>query len=307
MKKDMSGAGRAYIRSNRTNKEQRMRFIKMHGIGNDYVYVDCFRERIENPAALAVAVSRPHFGIGADGLVLIGPSAPADFSMRIFNADGSEGEMCGNAARCIGKYVYERGLAHKSELTLETKAGIRALWLSARDGTVYSVRVDMGEPKLRPEEIVVDLPGDRVILAPVEAAGRTWKMTCVSVGNPHAVVFVDHDPAALDLATVGPAFEHHPLFPNSVNTEFVQVLAADSLRMRVWERGSGETQACGTGACAALAAAALCSLTDRRATVHLLGGDLDIEWDPYNDHLFMTGPAAIVFEGEWLGDDAFLT
>jgi len=279
-----------------------MRFIKMHGIGNDYVFVDCLGERPErigDPAALAVEISRPHFGVGSDGLVLIEPSQIADFSMRIFNADGSEAEMCGNASRCIGKYAYERGLTRRQEITLETKAGVRTLWLSARDGVVTSVRVDMGEPRLRPGEIGVDLPGERVLLAPIQAAGRTWQMTCVSVGNPHAVVFVEEDPAGLDLQTVGPAFENHPLFPQRTNAEFVQVLGRDALRMRVWERGSGETQACGTGACAALVASSLCSLTNRRATVHLAGGDLDVEWDPYSGHAFITGPAAFVYEGEW--------
>lgn len=282
-----------------------MRFVKMHGTGNDYVYVDCVgapRETqgiADDPSALAVAISRPHFGIGSDGLVLIEPSSVADFGMRIFNADGSEAEMCGNASRCIGKYVYERGLTQKQELTLETKGGVRTVWLSVHGDTVTSVRVDMGAPKLRPEEIGVSLPGERVVQAPIEAAGRAWRMTCVSMGNPHAVVFVDHDPATLDLETVGPAFERHPLFPQRANTEFVQVVGRDALRMRVWERGSGETQACGTGACAALVASSLSSLTDRRATVHLLGGDLDIEWNPYTDRVFLTGPASFVFEGEW--------
>ena len=283
-----------------------MRFTKMHGIGNDYVYVDCLRASseaqalFEDPSALAVAISRPHFGVGADGLVLIESSTAADFAMRIFNADGSEAEMCGNASRCIGKYVYERGLTQKQEFTLETKAGVRTVWLSVRDDVVTSVRVDMGEPGLRPEEIGVSLPGERAVQVPIEAAGRSWRMTCVSMGNPHAVVFVDHDPAALDLEIVGPAFERHALFPQRTNTEFVQVLGRDALRMRVWERGTGETQACGTGACAALVASSLSSLTDRRATVHLLGGDLDIEWNPYTECVFLTGPAAFVFDGEWL-------
>ena len=276
-----------------------MRFIKMHGTGNDYVYVDLFRERVGDPASLAMAVSRPHVGIGADGLVLIGPSETADFSMRIFNADGSEGEMCGNASRCIGKYVYERGLTKKREITLETLAGTRTLWLSTGDGAVRNVRVDMGEPRLRPEEIGVNLPGERVLQAPLEAAGKMWNISCVSMGNPHCVVFVMGDPAALDLPEIGPAFERHPLFPNRTNTEFVQVLGRGALRVRVWERGSGETLACGTGACAALVAASLCSLTDRRATVHLRGGDLEVEWDLYSGRVFLTGPAAIVFEGEW--------
>ena len=207
--------------------------------------------------------------------------------------------MCGNASRCIGKYVYERGLTQKEEFTLETKAGVRTVWLSVRNGLVTSVRVDMGEPRLHPGEIGVSLPGERVVQAPIEAAGRSWRMTCVSMGNPHAVVFVDQDPATLDLETVGPAFERHPLFPQRVNAEFVQVMGRDALRMRVWERGAGETQACGTGACAVLVAASLSFLTDRRATVHLQGGDLDIEWNPYTDRVFLTGPAAFVFEGEW--------
>ncbi len=277
-----------------------MHFIKMHGIGNDYVYVDLFREQIKDPSALSIAMSKPHTGIGADGLILIGPSERADFAMRIFNADGSEGEMCGNASRCVGKYVYERGLTKKQEITLETRGGVRTLWLSTREGVVRSVRVDMGAPKLKPEEIGVNLPGERIVLTPIEAAGRKWKMTCVSMGNPHCVVFVEQDPRKLDLPSIGPAFENHPLFLNRTNTEFVQVLGHDALRMRVWERGSGETQACGTGACASLTAAALCGLTGRRATVHLMGGDLDIEWDPYDDHVYMTGPATIVFEGDWL-------
>ena len=283
-----------------------MRFVKMHGVGNDYVFVDCLREPREHTsdqalswAEIAVAISRPHFGVGSDGLVLIEPSLVADFSMRIFNADGSEGEMCGNASRCIGKYAYECGLTQKQEITLETKAGVRTLWMSVRDGVVTNVRVDMGEPRLHPGDIGAGLPGERILMAPIEAAGHSWRMTCVSMGNPHAVVFVDADPATLDLETIGPAFERHPLFPQRINTEFVRILASDALRMRVWERGSGETQGCGTGACAALVASSLCSLTDRRAMVHLDGGDLDVEWDPYNGHVFMTGPAAFVFEGEW--------
>jgi diaminopimelate epimerase len=280
----------------------------MHGTGNDYVYVDCVRasreteEAAQDPGALAMKISAPHFGVGADGLVLIEPSKTADFSMRIFNADGSEAEMCGTAARCIGKYAYERGLTQKQEITLETKAGVRTIWLSVRDGVVAGIRVYMGRPRLHPKEIGVNLPGEQVLQAPITAAGRDWRMTCVSMGNPHAVVFVDDDPAQLDLQSVAPAFENHPLFPQRTNTEFVRVLARDSLRMRVWERGVGETLSCGTAACAALVASALCSLTDRRVTAHLRGGDLDIEWNPYTDSVFLTGPAAFVFEGEWIAD-----
>ena len=281
----------------------RMHFIKMHGIGNDYVYIDCFRERVADPAALAVAVSRAHVGIGSDGLVLIGPSRCADLSMRVFNADGSEAEMCGNASRCVAKYAYERGLVPRTEMTLETRGGVRRLWLQADGGRVDAVRVDMGLPGFQPEAIGVRLPGNEVVRHIVEAAGQAWPLTCVSVGNPHAVTFVRDDPAALDLPTVGAAIETHPLFPHRINVEFVQVLAPDALRVRVWERGSGETQACGTGACAALAAAVRCGLAAWHATLHLPGGDLRIAWEQADGHLYMTGPAAIVFEGEWLGGE----
>lgn len=278
-----------------------MRFTKMQGIGNDYVYIDCLHSQVDNPSALAVAMSRPHVGIGSDGLVLIGPSERADFSMRVFNADGSEAEMCGNASRCVGKYVYERGMTPKAELTLETKAGVRALWLTVDQGVVRSVRVDMGAPGFRPQEIGVEMQGEAVIDAPIEAAGRMWRMTCVSVGNPHCVIFVENDPALLDLPRIGPAFEHHALFPRRINVEFAQVISRAEIRMRVWERGSGETQACGTGACAVLTAAARIGLTEREATVRLPGGDLRIAWDEGTNHLFKTGPAAFVFDGVWLG------
>ncbi|MDR3050698.1 MAG: diaminopimelate epimerase [Oscillospiraceae bacterium] len=276
-----------------------MRFTKMHGIGNDFVFVDCTRDQPRDPAALAQALCRPHFGVGADGLALLMPSRTADFAMRIYNADGSQAQMCGNAARCAGKYLYERGLTRKTRIELETPAGSRTLWLTLDGDTVTRVRVDMGAPALRPADIGVDVPGERAVDAPLRAAGQDWRITCVSMGNPHAVVFVPDDPAALDLAAIGPAFEHHALFPERTNAEFVRVLAPDTLLVRVWERGCGETLACGTGACAALVAAVLGGLASRQATVRLPGGELAIAWDADTDHVLMTGPAVTVFEGDW--------
>ncbi len=278
-----------------------MHFIKMEGLGNDYVYIDTMRQPVADPLALAIAVSRPHVGIGSDGLVLVGASDKADFSMRIYNADGSEAEMCGNATRCVGKYLYERGHTDRTEITLDTKGGVRTLWLTVTDKRVTSVRVDMGAPGFSPADVGANLPGERIIDAPIEAAGKTWRMTCVSVGNPHAVIFVPGDPATLDIEAIGSEIERHPLFPQRINVEFAQVLSRGEIRMRVWERGSGETQACGTGATAVLAAAVANGLTDSRATIHLLGGDLLIEQDPATGHLFKTGPANIVFEGEYFG------
>lgn len=273
----------------------------MHGAGNDYVYVDCTKGEIANPSELAVKVSDRHFGVGSDGLVLICPSGKADFRMRMFNSDGSEAQMCGNASRCIGKYVYDKGLTDKRTITLETLAGIKILDLTVgEDGRVSSVRVDMGAPELRPGLIPVEAPGakgERVVDYPLEIDGEIYRITCVSMGNPHAVIFVD-DVEHLDLPRTGRAIELHEMFPQRINVEFVRREAADSLRMRVWERGAGETMACGTGACATLVAAALNGLSDRRATVHLLGGDLLIEWDPATDHVYMTGGATMVFEGD---------
>ncbi len=276
-----------------------MRFTKMHGIGNDYVYVNCFEQIVRNPKELAVAMSRPHFGVGADGLVLIEPSDTADFEMRMFNADGSESEMCGNATRCIGKYVYERGLTDKTEITLRTKGGIKILQLFLKDGKVEKVRVDMGSPELNPRNIPVNLPGEIVLDHRMQVAGHSYAITCVNMGNPHAVLFVD-DPDRLDLNAIGPLFENHPLFPQRTNTEFVKVIRRDLLQMRVWERGSGETLACGTGACASLVAAVLNGKADRAATLRLTGGDLEVEWSAMNNHVYMTGPAEFVFDGDWL-------
>lgn len=277
-----------------------MHFTKMQGLGNDYIYVDTARERVKDPSSLAVAVSRPHFGVGADGLVLIGPSGRADFSMRIFNADGSESEMCGNATRCVGKYVYERGLARRERITLETPAGIKTLYLTVKDGVVTCVRVDMGAPILDGKEIPTTLGTGRVIRRPLEVGGRAFEVTCVSMGNPHAVIFLDEDVEAFDIRRYGPLIEHHAAFPRRTNVEFAQVKGSDRIRMRVWERGSGVTLACGTGACATAVAASLCGFAGRRVSVELDGGELLVEWE--KDAVYKTGPAAFVFDGEWPED-----
>ena len=276
-----------------------MRFTKMHGIGNDYMYVNCFEEIVENPEKLAIAMSRPHFGVGADGLVLIEPSDTADFGMRIFNSDGSEAQMCGNAARCIGKYVYERGLTDKKDIVLRSLSGLRPLKLTVEGGVVTKVRVDMGTPELNPRLIPVDLPGEMVLDQRIQAAGHTYQITCVSMGNPHAVLFVE-DPELVNLPAAGPAIENNPLFPQRTNVEFVKVLRRDLIQMRVWERGNGETMACGTGACASLVAAVLQGKADRRATLKLLGGSLQVEWSAKDNHVYQEGPGEFVFDGNWL-------
>jgi diaminopimelate epimerase len=273
----------------------------MHGAGNDYVYINGFSEHIEDPEALARFVSDRHFGIGSDGLVLILPSETCDFRMRMFNADGSEAEMCGNATRCVGKYVYDHHLTDKKEFTLETLAGVKVLQLTTdAAGYVQRVRVDMGAPILEAPVIPVEAAQSPVVDEPIDVLGREQRMTCVSMGNPHAVYFVD-DVAALNLPEIGPAYEHHSRFPRRTNTEFVQVLDRSRVKMRVWERGAGETLACGTGCCATLVACVLNNKTDRRATVEVLGGALEIEWDEATGHVFMTGPATKVFDGvlEW--------
>lgn len=275
-----------------------MKFTKMQGIGNDYVYVNCFEEKIDDPAAVAVAISKPHYGIGSDGLILIGPSDTADFEMRIFNADGSEADMCGNGIRCVGKYVYERGLTDKTELTISTMAGLKKLWLTVEEGHVTLVRVDMGAPCLDPKKIPVALEGDMIRQYPLVIDGKEWPVTCVSMGNPHAVVFVE-DPLKLDLPAIGPRFENNPVFPKRTNTEFIRVISRDELQMRVWERGACETLACGTGACASLVAAVVNGYADRRATLHLIGGDLIVEWNEEDGHVYQAGPAEFVFDGEW--------
>lgn len=274
-----------------------MRFVKMHGLGNDYIYVDTTRERVEDPQGLAVAMSRPHVGVGADGLVLIGASQCADLSMRMFNADGSEGEMCGNAVRCIGKYAYERGLVRRETMTLQTRAGVKTLRLTVEDGRVSRVRVDMGAPILDGPSIPALLGEGRIVRRPLEAGGRAFEVTCVSMGNPHAVIFLHEDVDAFDVGRYGPLLERHAAFPNRTNVEFAALVAPGRIRMRVWERGSGMTLACGTGACATAVAASLCGLTGERTTLVLDGGELDVEWS--GGTVYMTGPAAFVFEGEW--------
>jgi len=274
-----------------------MKFTKMHGCGNDYVYVNLFEENLENPAEVSIKVSDRHFGIGSDGLITIGPSDKADFRMHIYNADGSEAEMCGNGIRCVAKYVYDHKLTDKTEITVETGAGVLTLILFPENGKVQQVRVDMGEPILTPAEIPVVADGDKVIDEPIEVGGKTWNMTCVSMGNPHAVVFVD-DTASFPLETYGPLFENHERFPKRTNTEFVQIISRTEANMRVWERGSAETWACGTGTCACVMACILNGKTEDKVLVHLRGGDLTIEYDRATNHVFMTGPATEVFSGE---------
>ena len=274
-----------------------MIFTKMHGCGNDYVYVNLFEEQLDNPAEVSIKVSDRHFGIGSDGLITIGPSDKADFRMRIYNADGSEAEMCGNGIRCVAKYVYDHKLTDKTEITVETGAGVLKLKLFVENGKVAQVRVDMGCPILTPTEIPVVAGGDKVVNEPIEVGGKTWYMTCVSMGNPHAVVFVD-DTASFPLETYGPLFENHERFPKRTNTEFVQIISRTEANMRVWERGSAETWACGTGTCACVMAAILNGKTEDKVLVHLRGGDLTIEYDRASNHVFMTGPATEVFSGE---------
>ena len=265
-----------------------MKFTKMHGCGNDYVYVNLFQEKVEDPAAVSIKVSDRHFGIGSDGLITIGPSDVADFRMRIYNADGSEAEMCGNGIRCVAKYVYDHRLTDKTEISVESGAGVKYLTLFVENGHVEQVRVDMGEPILEPAQIPVVADGDKVIDEPIEVGGKTWNMTCVSMGNPHAVVFVE-DTEKFELEKYGPLFENHERFPKRTNTEFVQVLSRTEANMRVWERGSAETWACGTGTCATVMACILNEKTDDKVLVHLRGGDLTIEYDRDSNHVFMTG------------------
>lgn len=276
-----------------------MKFTKMQGLGNDYVYVNCFREKIADPSRLAVKISDRHFGVGSDGLILINPSDKADFEMEMYNADGSRGEMCGNGIRCVAKYVYDYGLTDQTSISVETLGGIKYLDLTVKDGKAVLVKVDMGKPELSPEKIPVVSAGENVVDEPIDVDGQNYRMTCVSMGNPHAVVYVDCDVRELPLEEIGPQFENHERFPNRVNTEFVRVLDRRTVEMRVWERGSGETLACGTGACAVAVSCVLNGLTEDEVTVKLLGGDLQIKWDREKDTVFMTGPAEVVFDGEW--------
>lgn len=310
-----------------------MKFTKMHGIGNDYIYVNCFEETVEHPHETARLVSDRHFGIGSDGLVLIGPSKLADFEMAMYNADGSRGEMCGNAVRCVAKYVYDHKMTDKKKISIETLAGIKYAELTVENEKVTMVRVNMGKPELNPEKIPVKYPSpqntgnqepdgllqnagnqepdglpqnaggtgqgtlQQIVDCPFIVDGAEYRMTCVSMGNPHCVIYMD-DVDGIDLEKTGPQFEHHACFPNRVNTEFVKVLDKHTVQMRVWERGSGETLACGTGACAAAVASILNGFTERTVTVKLLGGELEIEWEEESGVVYMTGPAESVFTGE---------
>ena len=274
-----------------------MKFTKMQGLGNDYVYVDCTNKEIVNPSEVSKFVSDRHFGIGSDGLILIMPSSIADFRMRMFNSDGSESEMCGNGVRCVGKYVYDYGLTDKNIVKIETLAGIKVLELTVENGKVTLVKVDMGEPVLKPADIPVKSTKDIFVSEPVIVDGKEYKFTCVSMGNPHAITYID-DVDGLEIEKIGPKVENHELFPRRTNTEFVQVIDRKTLKMRVWERGAGETLACGTGANAVLVASVLNGISERKATIKLLGGDLLIEWDEKDNHLYMTGPAVTVFDGE---------
>ena len=275
-----------------------MQFTKMHGLGNDYIYINAFKEKIDNPSALAKAMSHRHFAVGSDGIVLIGPSSLADFKMSMFNADGSEAEMCGNAIRCVGKYVYDTGMTAKETLTIETLAGVKTLEMSLQNGEVSTVRVDMGEPQLNPPLIPMKADGENFSEREIKVNGRIYCGTAVSMGNPHLVVAIAKIDD-LNWPEIGPNFENHALFPRRTNTEFVENPDKDNIRMRVWERGAGETLACGTGAAAVLVASVLAGKSNRRATVHLLGGDLTVEWNEADNHVYIEGPATTVFTGTW--------
>ncbi|MBN1556000.1 MAG: diaminopimelate epimerase [Phycisphaerae bacterium] len=291
-----------------------MRFTKMHGIGNDYVYVNGFEQDVPDPVSTARAVSDRHFGVGGDGLVLILPSESADVRMRMFNADGSEGMMCGNAIRCVAKYAHERELAKDNPVRVETASGVKIIEKVIRDdGKISAARVDMGEPILKPADIPTTLDGEQIVDAPMdvlqlpagdwrEACGLADGMTCVSMGNPHVVLYCD-DVQAVPLETVGPVVEHAAVFPDRINLHVVQVISPTEVRMRTWERGSGITQACGTGASAVCVAGVLTGRGERKVLIHLPGGDLDIEWREDDCHVYMTGPASEVFEGQWLGGE----
>lgn len=276
-----------------------MKFTKMQGIGNDYVYVDCFQETVNNPSAVAKFVSDRHFGIGSDGLILVKPSDVADCEMDMYNLDGSQGAMCGNGIRCVAKFAYDKGIVHKKNISVATKSGIKYLELTVKNNKVSSVKVNMGSPILNAKTIPVVSEKEQVINEPLIVNGKTYHITAVSMGNPHAIVYMD-DVENLDIAEIGPVFENHINFPDRINTEFVKVIDRHTLQMRVWERGSGETLACGTGACAVAVASTLNGLVDEDVpvTVKLLGGDLEILWNRQENLVYMTGPATTVFEGE---------
>ena len=278
-----------------------MRFTKMHGIGNDYVYVDCFEQQVADPARLAVAVSDRHFGIGGDGLILVCPSDQADVRMRMFNADGSEAQMCGNGIRCVAKYAYDHGRSRANPMRVQTAAGVKSLELTLDDkGKVRAATVDMGLPILEAERIPVNVPRGKPVDIGLRLSSRAFHMTCVSMGNPHAVIYTD-DVAAVPLETLGPEIENHPLFPQRVNVHFVQVHSPQELTLRTWERGSGVTLACGTGASAVCVAGVLTGRSGRKITAHLPGGDLKLEWREQDGRVYMTGPATEVFTGDWPG------
>ena len=279
-----------------------MRFTKMEGLGNDYVYINAFEETVEDPSALAVRMSRQHFGCGSDGLILIKPGKIADFEMEMYNNDGSYSEMCGNGIRCVAKYCHDRGLTDKTEFTIESGGQVKVMHLNlAPDGTTQSVRVDMGIPELDGAKIPSRASGCPVIGHKIDLNGKTYAFTLVSMGNPHAVCFVDN-PDTAPVTTDGPMLECHPDFPQKANIEFVQIISRTHARMRVWERGTGETLACGTGACAVLVACALNGLCEREADIDLPGGTLHIKWDENDNHVYMTGPATFVYDGVWLKD-----
>lgn len=274
-----------------------MKFTKMEGLGNDYVYVNCFKEEVRNPSGVARKVSDRHFGIGSDGLILIKPSQVADFCMDMYNADGSQSEMCGNGIRCVAKYVYDYGLTDQTSISVETLAGIKYLDLQVENGKVEMVTVNMGVPELVPARIPVISDKNLLVSEPIIVDNKKYEMTCVSMGNPHCIVFVENT-EQFPLEEVGPKFEQHKVFPNRVNAEFIQVLDRKTVNMRVWERGTGETLACGTGACASAVACILNGLTEDEITIHLLGGDLLVRWDREENLVYMTGPATVVFDGE---------
>lgn len=271
----------------------------MHGAGNDYIYFDCTKEQIADEKAAAIKLSDRHFGIGGDGIIIIKKGTNADFEMVMYNADGSRGAMCGNGIRCVAKYVYDNGLTDKTSMTVESMGAVKYIDVNVEDGKVVSARVDMGKPILNPKDIPVICDGERAINVPITVNGVDYKMTCVSMGNPHAVVFIDRSPKDFPLEQVGPLFENNAVFPDRTNTEFAFVADRKNIEMRVWERGSGETLACGTGTCATVVAAILNGLVDNDVTVHLIGGDLQIQWSGNeNDSVIMTGPAETVFSGE---------
>lgn len=274
-----------------------IKFTKMHGIGNDYVYIDCINQNIENESKLAQFVSDRHFGVGSDGLILICKSDVADFKMRMFNADGSEAEMCGNGIRCVSKFVYDKGFTQKETITIETLAGIKTLKLITKDGKVEKVRVDMGKPILEAKDIPVISEEKPVKNLEIGVEDKKFKFTCVSMGNPHAVTFIENV-AEVDLEKYGKPIETNEKFPKKTNVEFIEIVDRKHIKMRVWERGSGETLACGTGACASAVATILNGYADRNIEVELLGGNLEIEWNREDNHVYMTGPATTVFEGE---------